>query len=236
MNYQKIYDSIIEKAKGRSLECYTERHHIIPQSMGGNNDVSNLVDLTAREHFICHWLLYKIHKNDQMAFAWNMMSLTESRYHGDRKRQTSKKYEFAKKAFSKHISKVNKGRKLSEEHRKKLSESKIGQLNPMYGKSHSKLHKEYLAQINSGEKNAFYGKTHTNEARLKISESAKQRTGEKANAYGMKHSEETKERLSEMNRGKPRAKPHETVKCPHCDKHGIKPNMIRWHFDNCKEK
>ncbi len=24
--------------------------------------------------------------------------------------------------------------------------------------------------------------------------------------------------------------------CPHCSKEGSKPNMIRWHFDNCKDK
>lgn len=27
---------------------------------------------------------------------------------------------------------------------------------------------------------------------------------------------------------------HEIVRCPHCNKEGIKPNMIRWHFTNCK--
>lgn len=24
------------------------------------------------------------------------------------------------------------------------------------------------------------------------------------------------------------------VKCPHCDKVGGKPQMIQWHFNNCK--
>ena len=36
MNYQKIYDSIIESAKTRKLvNCYKERHHIIPVCMNG---------------------------------------------------------------------------------------------------------------------------------------------------------------------------------------------------------
>jgi len=30
--------------------------------------------------------------------------------------------------------------------------------------------------------------------------------------------------------------PRETVICPHCDKSGPKPQMIQWHFDNCKGK
>ena len=27
---------------------------------------------------------------------------------------------------------------------------------------------------------------------------------------------------------------YEIIKCPHCDKIGTKPTMVRWHFDNCK--
>jgi hypothetical protein len=56
--YTKHYNLLIEKAKNRTLpkETYTEKHHIIPRSMGGSNKKENLAHLTAREHFICHWL------------------------------------------------------------------------------------------------------------------------------------------------------------------------------------
>jgi len=54
MNYKRIHDQIIERAKSRILEGYKERHHIIPKCMGGNNEKDNLVYLTAREHFIIH--------------------------------------------------------------------------------------------------------------------------------------------------------------------------------------
>ena len=59
MNYKKIYDSLIDKAKDRVLEGYQESHHIVPRSFGGSNDKLNLVNLTAREHFIAHVLIYK---------------------------------------------------------------------------------------------------------------------------------------------------------------------------------
>ena len=59
MNYQKIHDAIIERAKTRKLEGYKERHHIIPRCLGGTDDNENLVDLTAREHFIIHLLYNK---------------------------------------------------------------------------------------------------------------------------------------------------------------------------------
>jgi hypothetical protein len=35
MNYQKIYNQIIERAQNRILEGYVEKHHIIPKCLGG---------------------------------------------------------------------------------------------------------------------------------------------------------------------------------------------------------
>jgi len=65
MNYEKIYISIIDKAKQRSInDQYVEKHHILPKCIGGSNDKTNLVSLTYREHFICHWLLCKIYKDN----------------------------------------------------------------------------------------------------------------------------------------------------------------------------
>ena len=66
MNYKLIHDSIIDRAKTRVLpkEVYTERHHIIPRCMDGTDDKSNLVDLTAKEHFIIHKLLVEIYPHE----------------------------------------------------------------------------------------------------------------------------------------------------------------------------
>lgn len=65
MNYQKIYDQLIQKRQIDVLnkkDCYCERHHIIPRSLGGTNNKVNLVNLTAREHYIAHLLLWKLYK------------------------------------------------------------------------------------------------------------------------------------------------------------------------------
>jgi hypothetical protein len=51
---------IIERAKSRVFLGYTEKHHIIPKSLGGSNEENNLVNLTAKEHYICHLLLIKM--------------------------------------------------------------------------------------------------------------------------------------------------------------------------------
>ena len=63
MNYKVIYDNIINRAKNRTITGYVEKHHIIPRSLGGTNSKKNIVILTAREHFLCHYMLIHIYKN-----------------------------------------------------------------------------------------------------------------------------------------------------------------------------
>jgi hypothetical protein len=41
--YTKVYFNIIERAKNRLLETYTETHHIIPKCLGGSDKKENLV-------------------------------------------------------------------------------------------------------------------------------------------------------------------------------------------------
>jgi len=90
MDYRRIYDSLILKGKNRdrsAITGYTEIHHIIPESFfkdrkrkgppgvlhGNPDDPENLVILTAREHFIAHLLLYRIHGDKKTFFAlWKM--------------------------------------------------------------------------------------------------------------------------------------------------------------------
>lgn len=77
--YQRWHDQIINRARGRKLDCYKERHHIVPKSCGGGDDPANLVDLTYREHFLIHWLLTKIYyrKNrSKLIFALHAMTIT----------------------------------------------------------------------------------------------------------------------------------------------------------------
>jgi hypothetical protein len=76
--YQRRYDDIIERAKRRVLDIYREKHHILPRSLGGDNDPGNLVDLTYREHFLVHWLLVRIYDGAArwaMLAAFNAMTL-----------------------------------------------------------------------------------------------------------------------------------------------------------------
>jgi len=77
MDHQRIYNQIIDRAVARTLpaEVYVERHHIVPRCVGGSNDASNIVSLTGREHFLCHWLLCRANpKNKRLAIAFDWMT------------------------------------------------------------------------------------------------------------------------------------------------------------------
>lgn len=97
MNYKRIYDRIIERAKERVPEGYVERHHIIPRCMGGSDEKDNLVALTPEEHFLCHVLLVKIYpEHSGLIYAVNMMCTGHT---GKRKRR--KLYGWLKRKYSK---------------------------------------------------------------------------------------------------------------------------------------
>lgn len=108
MNYIKIYYKIVENASGQNRkksDGYFEKHHIIPRCMNGNNNKTNLVLLTAREHFICHHLLHKMYPNNKSLFlAYHRMCFTKS----DKRQKLSAKQYSDLRVF---ISNFNKGEK-----------------------------------------------------------------------------------------------------------------------------
>ena len=132
MNYNRIYISIVLRAKSeednrrqsKQVGLYYERHHILPRSLGGLDKTDNLVYLTAREHFICHWLLVKIYPigsesyNKMMFALWRMRSQPTSqatRY------VFSNVYVYLREQFAKVIGEIT-------------SKSQTGAGNSQYGK------------------------------------------------------------------------------------------------------
>ena len=172
MNYRKVYDQIISRASSRSLEGYAENHHIVPRCIGGSDDDTNMVRLTAREHFVSHWLLYKIHKTSSLAYAWNAMCLNGS----GQERYNSKSFEYARIAAGKAQS---------------LRISGSG--HHLYGKHHSSETRAKISEANRGLVK------HSEEAKeLRRQWVLEGKTG----MLGMKHTEESKKKISDARRGK----------------------------------
>jgi hypothetical protein len=83
---------------------YDEEHHILPESMGGDNNNTNLVMLTARQHYLAHWMLWKAYKSKEMTSAFFAMSNQNNQHQGRTRRITSRTYEILRKEFARLIS------------------------------------------------------------------------------------------------------------------------------------
>lgn len=181
MNYQRIHDQIIERAKSRQLEGYKERHHVIPRCVGGTDAKENLVDLTAREHFIIHKLLCEIYPDNKKLHdaVWCMIHLV-NKHHERGYVVSNREYEYFKLLKSKNTSIRLSNVPKTKEHRQNISIA-------MTGHTVTNETKEKLRQAN-------LGKTYirTAEYRKKISDAHK----------GKKFTEEHKMNLSKSHKGK----------------------------------
>jgi hypothetical protein len=229
MNYKKIYDQICERANKESrvkgVSNYYESHHIVPICLGGSGSVKewatheNIVLLTAREHFLCHWLLHEMYPdNHKLAIAFNLMCKIQNNKQS-RYKPSSRIIKYAKEIDRKaRIGNTGfwKGKNLSEEVKEKLRLANIGKT-----QSKETLQKRHETKIanNSykiqGDKRRGSKWSAETRAKVKLWH----------DTTGYKHSEEIKQKLKV---------PKKIVSCPHCDKLGGLPQMKQWHFDNCK--
>ena len=126
----------MRKAENRKLPklSYKEEHHIFPVSIFGKN--KTLVELTAREHFVAHLLLWKYYqkkygnKNEKTK---KMLNAVWYMTHIDNKKINSKIYETLK---------INKAIIMSEQ---------------MSGENHPMKKEEHRIKI-SGENHYLFGK------------------------------------------------------------------------------
>ena len=118
MNYQNIYNQIIHRAQTRQLEGYVEKHHVVPKCLGGNNSKSNIVQLTAREHFICHMLLCEIYPNNsKLKYALFLMSIGKQKTKDKQYKISNRTYERLKLEHALFLI----GKKQNDETKKKKS-------------------------------------------------------------------------------------------------------------------
>lgn len=99
MDYQRIYNTIIERSKQRTLLEYTEEHHIVPRCVGGQDDSNNLVMLTPEEHYVCHQLLVKIYPGNIKLVKAAMFMVASNKH----QRRSNKTYGWLKKQYSEYM-------------------------------------------------------------------------------------------------------------------------------------
>jgi hypothetical protein len=122
MDYQKIYNQIITKAKNRYIDGYVEYHHIFPKCLGGEDNKENLVALTAREHFICHQLLCEIYPNEpKLKHALFLMSTGKQKKKNKQYEISSRTYQRLKLEYSLFLT----GKKQSKETKDKKSKKMV---------------------------------------------------------------------------------------------------------------
>ena len=179
MDYQRIYNQIIERAqkenRKRNQGIYYEKHHILPICLGGEGNSRshrphpNIVLLTAREHFLCHHILCKIYPdNDKLAFALLRLCYSKTK-NRPLLRISSRLYEELKNRMSKARTGVKKSKESIEKRTKTRRErgnykrtaesiqkgidTKRERGNLGYG-PHSVEHRKKLSERKKGTQNA----------------------------------------------------------------------------------
>ena len=120
--YQRFIDSL----RNQRIEGVCEVHHILPVSMGGTNDKDNLIQLTPRQHYIAHWMLWKAYGGKMAQAFYFMNNLNKVRRIGGRTYEKLKAE--TKVELSKQFSGAGNpfyGRKMDKELRKHLSGVKV---------------------------------------------------------------------------------------------------------------
>ena len=207
---QKIYDDNEKYPKeivsGRSLHHKFLRSFSKKEKEPIDNDLDNLVSLDLADHYLVHYYLWKCTRKGWRTFtasAFTFMNKNAQKYITDETVELlAQEYKKALKdiKFSEeHRRKMseskkghpgwNKGKTLTREHKKKISESKKGHLGWNKGKNLSEEHKRKIGEANKGKGK---GKALSEEIRKKMSESKK----------GKARSEDTKKKISEAKKGR----------------------------------
>ena len=129
MDYQRIYSALMHVGRNDRQLDYAEKHHATPKCMGGDDSESNLVSLTAREHYVAHLLLVKMFPgNAPLIYAAHMMTVDKYGH-----RIGNRRYEWLRRKHAAAMSNLKRGnkdclgRKHSEETRAKIRAANKGQ-------------------------------------------------------------------------------------------------------------
>lgn len=228
--YTKWYYNIINSAKARVVvDQYLEKHHIVPKSMGGSNNNSNLVKLTAREHFICHVLLAKMTSGlDKKKMIHAVWCFIRSSKNQQRIKISSRQYEKIRKELSQTLSAarkgMNTGKIVSAETRNKLSLASKGRPKSDNTKEKMKLAWETRDR---NVKSETRNKLSISSAEFWANRENRQQQSLNRKNYLTHNPDILAQQVNNLNAKK--------YTCECCGKETNKGNYSRWHGNNCKE-
>lgn len=172
------YQRFIGSMREQSVDGYAEVHHIVPRSLGGSDDADNLIRLTARQHYIAHWMLWKAYGGVAGRSFYMMSNL------GKYGKVNSATYAQARENYSEQVKKQMAVKPnvpvFTPEHREKLRQAKLG--------------RKLLEETKRKVADAGRGRRASEETRRKISEAKR---GIATRGTGWKHSEETRKKMTE---------------------------------------
>ena len=219
LHYLNRYIKFIEYCKNLKQEGYTEKHHICPKAKDLFPEYSsfkenpwNKINLSARQHYVAHLLLFKIYGRP-MAYALHCLANMSN---SNQKRSKNKLYSDAKEEYSKRMS------SLASERNKRLIEegNHVWQSKTFKDSQRARTSQRNLEKAASGSHPWLSGNRSIEHER-KRSEALK---GNK-NAAGFKHTEEHKKKISDIQTGKPIKRDV----CPGCGKEGAVNYLTRCH-------
>lgn len=245
--YLRWYTSICNRGRSRAktkkeakfLLGYVEGHHILPRCMCSNDDQikdkRNIVYLTAREHFMAHWILTKIFRSYNLSYALAMFTWDSK---GLRK-LTPKQYQTAREscaeAAREHIktrSDMRQGQPglCTEERKKNIKESRMNTNKkecPHCGKS-----------IDPGNYKKYHGDS------CKKNPDIDDETLKLRSKLAKENIKQQKERgtfrcVTDNNKSHgidPHSHNNASHTCPHCGLKGKGPTMKKHHFENCPHR
>jgi len=195
MDYAKHYWRLIERARNRELTGYSERHHVKPRCVGGDNSCKNVVRLTAEEHYVAHQLLVKMYPRHRgLIFAAVKMA-------GTLYERNNKLYGWLRRKLSetqRGIPGPHLGKKFTDEHRAKLSAAKLGKPARNKGVPMSDEQRVKMSVALKGRKAWNRGKKASLETRAKQSAA---KIGKPAHNRGVPMSAEQKTKISATKLG-----------------------------------
>ncbi len=112
-----------------------------------------------------HDLIF-LRRSDHWTLHWKRRTLSETTLKKMSDRMRGNKY--------------NKGKRLSEEAKRKMSELRKGENNGMFGKRHSKDTRKKMSDVHAGQTPWNKGKKHSEETKRKISEARKRYLAKRA--------------------------------------------------------